>query len=61
MAYPLELVEFNKNKAENLLDKNLDETYQHKHHESRFTRFYEDYWLPKKGYEKEETHFQVLY
>ena len=62
VAYPLNLVEFNKNKAENLLDKRFGwKPYQHKHHESRFTRFYEDYWLPKKfGYEKRRAHFSSL-
>ncbi|NDC62017.1 MAG: LPS biosynthesis protein, partial [Betaproteobacteria bacterium] len=34
---------------------------QHKHHESRFTRFYEDYWLPRRfGYEKRRAHFSSL-
>ncbi|WP_306534122.1 N-acetyl sugar amidotransferase [Geobacter sp.] len=35
--------------------------FQHKHHESRFTRFYEDYWMPRKfGYEKRRAHFSSL-
>lgn len=35
--------------------------FLHKHHESRFTRFYEDYWLPRKfGYEKRRAHFSSL-
>jgi N-acetyl sugar amidotransferase len=35
--------------------------FQHKHHESRFTRFFEDYWLPRKfGYEKRRAHFSSL-
>jgi N-acetyl sugar amidotransferase len=35
--------------------------FQHKHHESRFTRFYEDYWLPRKfGFEKRRAHFSSL-
>lgn len=37
------------------------EKFQHKHHESRFTRFYEDYWLPKKfGFDKRKAHFSSL-
>jgi len=37
------------------------EPFQHKHHESRFTRFYEDYWLPKKfGFQKRRAHFSSL-
>jgi N-acetyl sugar amidotransferase len=35
--------------------------FKHKHHESRFTRFYEDYWLPRKfGFEKRRAHFSSL-
>ncbi|MCS3765328.1 N-acetyl sugar amidotransferase [Bradyrhizobium centrosematis] len=35
--------------------------YAHKHYESRFTRFYEGYWLPKKfGYDKRRAHFSSL-
>jgi N-acetyl sugar amidotransferase len=35
--------------------------YVHKHYESRFTRFYEGYWLPKKfGYDKRRAHFSSL-
>jgi hypothetical protein len=35
--------------------------FLHKHHESRFTRFYEDYWLPRKfGFEKRRAHFSSL-
>ena len=37
------------------------EPFQHKHHESIFTRFYEDYWLPKRfGFEKRRAHFSSL-
>ncbi|KGF67314.1 LPS biosynthesis protein [Hoeflea sp. BAL378] len=35
--------------------------YAHKHYESRFTRFYEGYWLPKKfGYDKRRAHYSSL-
>jgi N-acetyl sugar amidotransferase len=35
--------------------------YPHKHYESRFTRFYEGYWLPTKfGYDKRRAHFSSL-
>ena len=59
---PLNLVPFIKSDAEKLLiDKFGWEPFQHKHHESRFTRFYEDYWLPRKfGYEKRRAHFSSL-
>ena len=37
------------------------EPYKHKHYESRFTRFFEGYWLPQKfGYDKRKTHFSSL-
>ena len=37
------------------------EPYTHKHYESRFTRFFEGYWLPRKfGYDKRRTHFSSL-
>ncbi|WP_262896208.1 N-acetyl sugar amidotransferase [Sphingobacterium faecale] len=59
---PLNLVPFVKTDAEKLLqDKFGWQPFQHKHHESRFTRFYEDYWLPRKfGYEKRRAHFSSL-
>ncbi len=59
---PLNLVPYVKKDAEKLLmDKFGWEPFQHKHHESRFTRFYEDYWLPRKfGYQKRKAHFSSL-
>lgn len=59
---PLNLVPYIKADAEKLLFEKFGwEKFQHKHHESRFTRFYEDYWLPKKfGFEKRRAHFSSL-
>ena len=59
---PLNLVPYIKEDAEKLLMEKFGwEPFQHKHHESRFTRFYEDYWLPKKfGYQKRKAHFSSL-
>lgn len=35
--------------------------YKQKHHESRFTRFNESYWLPEKfGFDKRKTHYSSL-
>lgn len=35
--------------------------FLHKHHESRFTRFYEDFWMPRKfGFEKRRAHYSSL-
>ncbi len=59
---PLNLLPYIKADAEKLLmDKFGWEPFQHKHHESRFTRFYEDFWLPRKfGFEKRRAHFSSL-
>lgn len=59
---PLNLVPYFKKDAENLLNKKFGwQAFQHKHHESRFTRFYEDFWLPRKfGFEKRRAHFSSL-
>lgn len=46
---PLNMVEYNKTAAVKFLtDKFGWQPYPQKHFESRFTRFYEGYWLPKK-------------
>jgi N-acetyl sugar amidotransferase len=59
---PLNNVPYLKHEAEKLLNEKFGwEKFQHKHHESRFTRFYEDYWLPRKfGFEKRRAHFSSL-
>lgn len=59
---PLNLVPYIKKDVEDILESRFGwQKFQHKHHESRFTRFYEDYWLPKKfGYEKRRAHFSSL-
>jgi N-acetyl sugar amidotransferase len=60
--HPLNLVSYVKNEAEDELWRLFGwQRFQHKHHESRFTRFYEDYWLPRRfGYEKRRAHFSSL-
>ena len=62
VAMPLNLVPFIKKDAENELERRFGwQKFQHKHHESRFTRFYEDYWLPRKfGFQKRRAHFSSL-
>ncbi|MFT6440967.1 MAG: N-acetyl sugar amidotransferase [Salibacteraceae bacterium] len=59
---PLNNFPFIKKDAEDLLERKFGwQRFQHKHHESRFTRFYEDYWLPRKfGFEKRRAHFSSL-
>ncbi|PLP59642.1 LPS biosynthesis protein [Mesorhizobium loti] len=59
---PLNYIPFHKEEAmQELVDKYGWQKYAHKHYESRFTRFYEGYWLPKKfGYDKRRAHFSSL-
>lgn len=59
---PLNLVSYVKRDAERQLNEKYGWLpFQHKHHESRFTRFYEDFWLPNKfGFEKRKAHFSSL-
>ena len=59
---PLNYVRYVKAEVEELLASEFGwEKFQHKHHESRFTRFYEDYWMPRKfGFEKRRAHFSSL-
>jgi N-acetyl sugar amidotransferase len=60
--HPLNFVPYVKKVAELELERRFGwRGFQHKHHESRFTRFYEDYWLPRRfGYEKRRAHFSSL-
>jgi N-acetyl sugar amidotransferase len=59
---PLNSVPFNKEAAmQELVDRFGWQKYAHKHYESRFTRFYEGFWLPTKfGYDKRRAHFSSL-
>ena len=44
-----------------LVDRFGWQKYPHKHFESRFTKFYESYWLPEKfGYQKHRAHYSSL-
>jgi len=59
---PLNCVPFFKEQAmQELVDRFGWQKYAHKHYESRFTRFYEGYWLIEKfGYDKRRAHFSSL-
>lgn len=59
---PLDFVPYNKDEAmQELVDKFGYQKYPQKHFESRFTRFYEAYWLPKKfGYDTRKVQFSSL-
>lgn len=56
---PLNYVPYIKEQAmQFLVDRFGWQRYAHKHYESRFTRFYEGYWLPTKfGFDKRRAHF----
>jgi N-acetyl sugar amidotransferase len=59
---PLNYVPYIKEDAVNFLVERFGwQRYAHKHYESRFTRFYEGYWLPTKfGFDKRRAHFSSL-
>jgi N-acetyl sugar amidotransferase len=59
---PLDLIPYIKKDAEAKLEELFGwKKFQHKHHESRFTRFFEDYWLPRKfGFDRRRAHFSSL-
>ena len=59
---PLNYIPYYKEAAmQELVDQFGWQRYPHKHYESRFTRFYEGYWLRTKfGYDKRRAHFSSL-
>ncbi|MBA6156295.1 N-acetyl sugar amidotransferase [Tenacibaculum sp. S7007] len=59
---PLDFVPYNKDEAMQLLvDEFGYQKYPQKHFESRFTRFYEAYWLPEKfGYDTRKVQYSSL-
>lgn len=59
---PLNYIEFNKEKAINLLQEKYKwKPYSQKHFESRFTRFYEGYWLPERfGFDPRRVQYSSL-
>lgn len=59
---PLNYVPYVKEDAMQLLiDRFGWQRYAHKHYESRFTRFFEGYWLPTRfGFDKRRAHFSSL-
>ena len=59
---PLNYIKYIKSDAIDLLEKKFNwEQYSHKHYESRFTKFYEGFWLINKfGYDKRKAHYSSL-
>ncbi len=56
---PLNMVTYNKDEAIALLEREFGwKSYENKHYENIFTRFFEGYWLPKKfGFDKRRCYF----
>lgn len=59
---PLNYMDYNKTQAIEVLEKKLGwRYYGGKHYESRFTKFFQSYWLPEKfGYDKRRAHLSSL-
>ena len=59
---PLNLMEYDKAATVSLLTEKFGwQPYPQKHFESRFTRFYEGYWLPKKfGFDTRKVQYSSL-
>jgi len=59
---PLNLIRYEKEEATQLLVDNFEfQRYPQKHFESRFTRFYESYWLPQKfGFDTRKVQYSSL-
>ncbi|MBP9134085.1 MAG: N-acetyl sugar amidotransferase [Saprospiraceae bacterium] len=59
---PLDYMQYNKQEAMDLLQNEFGwQPYPQKHFESRFTRFYESYWLPERfGYDTRRVQFSSL-
>lgn len=62
VVQPLNYVSYIKERAiKELTDRFGWQRYAQKHHESRFTRFVECYWLPRKfGFERRKAHLSSL-
>ncbi len=59
---PLDFMSYHKEEATQFLVDELGyQRYEQKHFESRFTKFYESYWLPKKfGFDTRKVQFSSL-
>ena len=59
---PLDLIPYNKEQAmQELVEKFGYQKYPQKHFESRFTRFYEGFWLPERfGFDTRKVQFSSL-
>ena len=62
MIRPLDRMEYNKSMATRVLEEEYGwKPYPQKHFESRFTKFYEGYWLPERfGFDTRKIQFSSL-
>jgi N-acetyl sugar amidotransferase len=62
VSKPLNFIDYNKDEARRVLTANYGwRDYGGKHHESRFTKFYETTFLPRRyGFDKRRLHFSSL-
>ena len=61
-VHPLNLIEYNKKEAQEIIEKEFDwQNYGGKHYENLFTRFYQGHILPKKfNVDKRKSHLSML-
>lgn len=61
-VHPLNLIEYNKKEAQEIIEKEFDwQNYGGKHYENVFTRFYQGHILPKKfNVDKRKSHLSML-
>lgn len=59
---PLDYWPYNKDEAKKIISEKINwRDYGGKHHESRFTKFFQAHWLPEKfGYDKRRAHLSSL-
>ena len=60
-VHPLNLIEYNKKEAQEIIEKEFDwQNYGGKHYENVFTRFYQGHILPKNSMHKRKSHLSML-
>lgn len=59
---PLDMMDYNKAEAKKIIIEKINwRDYGGKHHESRFTKFFQAHWLPTKfGFDKRKAHLSSL-
>lgn len=62
IVFPLDYLPYQKDKAKEIITQELNwRDYGGKHHESKFTKFFQAHWLPEKfGFDKRKAHLSSL-